>query len=83
MGMYDNITAPEVLCPKCGSSLMGWQSKDGVCELTNIHYLQVNNFYTNCKCGAWIEFNRITPPSGDIDDYEMTVDRFSSGDNDG
>lgn len=63
MGMFDYVVdVPEVDCPKCGAKLNAWQSKDGPCDLEEIEYWKVENFYTNChKCRTWVEFNREVP----------------------
>lgn len=73
MGLFDCVTGvPEVLCPKCGAPVTGWQTKDAGCFMEDVHFSEVNNFYAICKaglgdptkplsvtmkgCGTWIEF---------------------------
>lgn len=75
MGMYDDVEF-EMNCPKCGSKVDGFQSKDGLCMLATLDFWEVNNFYSHCsKCKAWIEFNRKKPAQpSPIEDYEMTVE---------
>ena len=73
MGMFDYVKCPEVLCPECDRPLEGWQSKGGECVLDTVDFSELNNFYTSCECGVWIEFNRIIPPDVPLSGYEMTV----------
>jgi hypothetical protein len=62
MGMFDDIIGHEEPCPRCGATVKGWQSKSGPCELRELHFSMVWNFYTNCdKCGLWIEYDRVSP----------------------
>jgi len=58
MGMYDYVDY-ECVCPNCKQKVSGFQSKDAECELALVTPIDVNNFYTSCNCGAWLEFNRI------------------------
>jgi len=56
MGMFDNVDY-KCDCPKCGSSVSGFQSKDGDCVLETIKPGSVYNFYSSCNnCGVWIDF---------------------------
>ena len=76
MGMFDYIKH-EMDCPKCGDKVTGFQSKDGLCCLTELEYWEVDNFYTSCRnCGVWIEFTlkreRIREKFP-LEDYEMTI----------
>jgi len=54
--MFDNIKY-EADCPECGTRvIVGWQSKDGPCDLETLRPEQVRGFYTSCpKCKAWLE----------------------------
>lgn len=76
MGMFDYVKF-EIDCPKCGTKVTGFQSKDGLCILGELEFWEVDNFYTSCKkCRAWIVFNRkelVPRPQIPISDYEMTV----------
>ncbi len=74
MGMYDTITGVSVKCPKCKEVLSEFQSKDGECLLLRMNFKEVWNFYTNCPCGAWIEFT-LKEHSAPIESYEMTVNK--------
>ena len=56
MGMYDHVTY-ECICPRCHNKVDGFQSKDGPCVLSTLAPEEVDNFYTSCNCGAWIEFH--------------------------
>jgi hypothetical protein len=59
MGMFDWVSqVPPVACRKCLKPIEGgWQSKDGDCQLNNIPYWNVRNFYTDCPhCNAWNEY---------------------------
>ena len=57
MGMYDYVNF-KTNCPKCGTELSAFQTKDANCNLDWVDPVAINNFYTSCKCGNWIEFNR-------------------------
>ncbi len=60
MGMFDYVSF-EMDCPKCGSRVGGWQSKDGPCVMDTISPEEVADFYSSCdKCKTWIEFARVT-----------------------
>ncbi|GAG59809.1 unnamed protein product [marine sediment metagenome] len=74
MGMFDSIKY-EMKCPKCGHKINSFQSKDGCCQLYNLNYWEVDNFYALCEnCKTWVEFNRKNPRvEAPISDYEMTV----------
>lgn len=55
MGMYDYIKF-EHNCPKCGTKLTDWQSKNGACKLLELEPWQVSDFHTYCdNCKAWLE----------------------------
>lgn len=65
MGMFDYISqVPVQNCRKCGQQLgADWQSKDGPCELLELPFWQVRNFYQKChnkvgnkECGEWHEY---------------------------
>lgn len=60
MGMYDHVRVPDRICkcPKCGDTLSGWQSKDKGCTLSTVEWWDVDNFYTHCDCGEWVEYFR-------------------------
>ena len=82
MGMYDEIITPELKC-ECGAVLKDWQSKDGPCLLENLHFAEVNNFYTGCEeCSKWYEYTRTKEPKAcptcktivvKIEDYELVT----------
>jgi len=59
MGMFDNVSTPEIKCPKCDHIVTGFQSKDLDCLLDTVDFKQVDNFYCGCgNCGHWLSFNR-------------------------
>jgi len=59
MGMFDWINFVDV-CPTCGITVTGFQSKDSSCQLNTLEYWEVNNFYSYCpKCKTKIEYNLI------------------------
>jgi hypothetical protein len=66
MGMFDYIIeVPGYLCvcPDCGATLGGWQSKDAVCRLWDVHYTRVTSFHTICEdCKAFVECVADSPP---------------------
>ena len=78
MGIFDNVRH-EMECPNCGRLVDDFQTKDDDCVLLNLEFWEVDNFYTFCTCGVWIEFNR--DGEGDtIEAYKMTVrKRYSDG----
>jgi len=57
MGMFDWVHF-EMDCPLCGSKITGFQSKDGKCDLMTIEPDDVEDFYSSCKCGAWVQFSK-------------------------
>lgn len=60
MGMYDYVNCT-CTCPNCGTTVDGFQSKDGDCMLNTMQPWNVDNFYTHCvDCDTWIEFERIS-----------------------
>lgn len=62
MGMFNYINV-EIPCPKCGTTVDTFQSKDANCDLTSIDPTQVSNFYGDCPdCGYWIEMEREEQP---------------------
>lgn len=81
MGMFDYVSAPIIKCRKCGSELAAhtWQSKDGPCELKELPFWQVRNFYQMChnevggkKCGEWHEYVLREPAlPRPIEDYDL------------
>ena len=60
MGMFDYVNV-EMPCPNCGELHKAFQSKEERCELDTIEPDGIGRFYSYCKCGAWIEFNRPRP----------------------
>lgn len=65
MGMFDNVTANDLLCRKCDEPLDGFQSKDGpqnldtytVREFLTVTDRKEPHIYTVCDgCGTWNEF---------------------------
>jgi endogenous inhibitor of DNA gyrase (YacG/DUF329 family) len=57
MGVYDYVDYPPQACPRCGTMVSGWQSKDASCMLETVPVSQVRHFYANCpECGRWMEF---------------------------
>lgn len=57
MGMFDYVNF-EMDCPKCGNKVLGFQTKSAYCVLERVDPVAIDNFYSSCKCGNWIEFNR-------------------------
>ena len=73
MGMYDNVRL-EIKCPNCGSTVSGFQSKDGPCDLRTLKFYEVNNFYSECDhCGCWIEYNKWDRRKLKLSDYKLSV----------
>lgn len=55
MGMFDYVKY-EAPCPKCGTKITNWQTKDSDCSLTTVEPWQVDKFYAPCPhCHAWID----------------------------
>lgn len=76
MGMFDRIKF-EIDCPECGHKVNSFQSKDGACQLYDLDFWEVDNFYALCEnCKAWIAFDRKSPrEKAPISDYEMTTQK--------
>jgi hypothetical protein len=56
MGTFDWIKY-ECDCPYCDNKLVGFQSKDGDCGLSELEPEDVDNFYTLCDhCDTWVEY---------------------------
>lgn len=56
MGMFNYVNFI-IKCPKCGSSIYDFQTKDGDLTLRTIEFYEVDNFYSSCnKCGTQIEY---------------------------
>lgn len=74
MGLFDYVNY-EMPCPKCGTEITEFQTKDGDSYMKTVEYWQVGNFYGSCpKCEAWVEFTlRSDAKPRPITDYEMTV----------
>ena len=73
MGMFDYVNY-EMDCPKCGTKVSEFQSKDGSCILAKLEFYEVDNFYTFCpECETWIEFTRPRTPANSIEEYKMSV----------
>lgn len=54
MGMFDSVKY-EAPCPKCGTIIDEWQSKDSLCLLETIEPWRVKHFYSPCdNCKAWV-----------------------------
>lgn len=63
MGMFDTINV-KLPCPKCGTMMKDFQSKDNECLLLKLDPSHVDNFYSTCsKCGEWVEFSRLRIPT--------------------
>jgi len=78
MGMFDYIVTPDVKCPGCKEPLSGFQSKDGPCGLDTLSHTEVDNFYTHCKCGFWIQFDRLMQTESDIPGFAMCFRKAGS-----
>ena len=62
MGLFNYVNFA-MDCPKCGTPLHGFQTKDGDCCLDTVEIEAVTEFYASCnKCKHWTEFTRIPPP---------------------
>ena len=65
-----------IKCPKCGSSIYDFQTKDGDLTLRTVEFFEVDNFYSSCdKCGVQIEYT-LKPEIRKfitIDYYDMRV----------
>lgn len=62
--MYDYVNF-KTGCPKCGTTIAGFQTKDRVCDMLTFEPEDVENFYASCPaCGTWVEFSRSLTPSG-------------------
>ena len=73
MGMFDWIKF-ETKCPNCKQKVNNFQSKDRGCHMQILNYWEVDNFYSPCKCGTWIEYNLIKKkPAIPITHYKKTI----------
>ena len=77
MGMFDDVHF-EMDCPKCGAHLNSFQSKSGHCELDTVEPDGLGNFYSSCRCGAWIEFSREQPKPVKLRDKPLTRDEVEA-----
>lgn len=81
--MFDYVDY-KMPCPSCGKELKQFQTKDKHCVFEHYGPWEVDNFYTSCPCGEWIEFNKkgsqevfeekrvISPePEGWLENYEL------------
>lgn len=58
MGMFDWVNV-KIPCPKCGTSLSNFQSKDYTRTGSIIEPELVDTFYDSCeKCGTWVQYTR-------------------------
>lgn len=73
MGMFDRVNYSHP-CPICEETIHTFQSKDGDCQLDLIDPPSVRNFYGDCECGVWVEFQR----HNNTDQYERTVSRMAT-----
>lgn len=60
------------LCPSCGAKITTFKTKDLCNQLDTVDYRIVYHFYTECRCGAWIDF--IRKPAVGIEDFDMHVE---------
>ena len=74
--MFDDIKL-EIDCPRCGTKVGNFQSKDGPCLMATLDFWEVNYFYSSCpKCKVWIKFNRkrkMKPAPVPLTDFKMEV----------
>lgn len=89
--MFDWVVGLDLKCPNCTAKMDGWQTKDSICQLANVHYTRVQNFYTSCSCyggcGTWVEYtdkmfdndadNLALPVQGrSLDNYTQETNQF-------
>lgn len=73
MGLFNHVRF-EMDCPKCGTRLKDFQTKDGYPTMDTVNYWECHNFYTWCEnCNTWVEFNLKKSSFRPIEDYEMTT----------
>lgn len=63
VGMFNEVVF-EAACPDCKAIVGGFQTQDDlndVLALTTVGPDSVRNFYSECKCGAWLEFDMVPP----------------------
>jgi hypothetical protein len=59
MGLYDNVNF-RMDCPRCGTLVEGFQTKDGDVWLNTVEPEAVLTFYSICDtCKQWIELTRL------------------------
>lgn len=62
MGCFNYIDTSDLnlKCDICGDEISEFQSKDGPCDMTTIHWSEVDYFYTNCHgCGDHICYEKV------------------------
>lgn len=53
--MFDYVDY-KTLCPKCGTDVGDFQSKDGPCTMNTLEPKDVRHFYSSCNsCHTWID----------------------------
>jgi len=57
MGCFDYVYH-KTTCPNCGCEIDEFQTKDGSRSFETLGLREVNNFYSSCKCGFWLEYKR-------------------------
>ena len=74
MGMFDYINFV-VECLNCEEIIVGFQSKDGPCDLELLNFWEVENFYSSCEnCKTHLEYNlKVKRPYIPIENYELTI----------
>lgn len=60
--MFDYVNF-KMNCPKCGNEGLKFQTKSSYCLLEIVDPIAVDDFYSVCDCGNWIEFSRDNLPA--------------------
>jgi hypothetical protein len=63
MGIFDRVNF-RMNCPRCGTLVEDFQTKDGDVCLSTVEPEDVLTFYSSCnKCDQWIELTRLPEAS--------------------
>lgn len=76
MGLFNIVNFP-IKCPRCGSSISDFQTKDDACDtlyMETVDFRSVREFHTSCKnCDSWISVKLKESAIGKLtkNDYEI------------
>lgn len=77
MGMFDWVHF-KMVCPTCNNMTDMFQSKDVGCMCDTVQPEDIDNFYSYCKCGTWIEFNRNPMGRSNQEQQMLSIDEIKA-----